>query len=64
MTAQFLINYFKSQIKSNKIQLDNLDWAQLVFDENGEVVVENEHGTQFPVTDLSKAEMDIFYDNI
>jgi hypothetical protein len=35
-----------------------------VFNEDGEVVVENEHGTQFPVTDLSDTEIDIFYANI
>lgn len=51
--------------ESEKIQLDNLDWAKLVFDEeSGEVVVQNEHGTQFPVEDLSDAEIEIFYANI
>lgn len=65
MTAKELIKYFKSTLESEKIQLDNLDWAKLVFDEKtGEVVVENEHGTQFPVEDLSDEEMEIFYANI
>ena len=65
MTAQELIKHFKSTLESEKIQLDNLDWAKLVFDEeSGEVVVENEHGTQFPVEDLSEKEIEIFYANI
>jgi len=46
--------------ESQKIELDNLDRAKLVYDENRNVVVENEHGTQFPVVDLSSAELDVF----
>ena len=65
MGAKELIKYFKSTLESEKIQLDNLDWAKLVFDEEtGEVVVKNEHGTQFPVEDLSEEEIEIFYANI
>lgn len=65
MEAKELIKHFKSTLESEKIQLDNLDWAKLVFDEeSGEVVVENEHGTQFPVEDLSEKEIKIFYANI
>lgn len=65
MTAQELIRHFKSTLESEKIQLENLDWAKLVFnEETGEVVVENEHGTQFPVEDLSEEEIEIFYANI
>jgi len=65
MEAKELIKHFKSTLQSEKIQLDNLDWAKLVFDEEtGEVVVENEHGTQFPVEDLSEEEIEIFYDNL
>ena len=30
----------------------------------GDKVVQNEHGTQFPVEDLSDAEIEIFYANI
>jgi len=65
MGTKELIKHFKSTLESEKIQLDNLDWAKLVFDEEtGEVVVKNEHGTQFPVEDLSEEEIEIFYANI
>lgn len=64
MTPQELIKFWKQGLESEKIQLDNLDWARLVFNEEGEVVVENEHGTQFPVSDLSEDEIQIFYSNI
>lgn len=65
MTHQELVDYFKSTIESEKVQLDNLDWAKLVFDKTtGEVVVENEHGTQFPVESLSDTEIQIFYANL
>lgn len=64
MTPQELIKFWKQGLESEKIQLDNLDWARLVFNEEGEVVVENEHGTQFPVSDLSENEIQIFYSNI
>jgi len=64
MTQQELIKFWKQSLESEKIQLDNLDWARLVFNEEGEVVVENEHGTQFPVSDLSENEIQIFYSNI
>lgn len=65
MEAKELIKYFKSTLESERIQLDNLDWAKLVFDEEtGDVVVKNEHGTQFPVEDLSEEEIEIFYANI
>lgn len=63
MKAKELIKEWKDSLFSEKIQLDNLDWAKLVFDEDGEVVVENEHGTQFPVEDLSENEIMIFYNN-
>ena len=53
----------KPHYNLKKIQLDNLDWARLVFNEEGEVVVENEHGTQFPVDELSEIEMEIFKSN-
>ena len=53
----------KPHYNLKKIQLDNLDWARLVFNEEGEVVVKNEHGTQFPVDELSEIEMEIFKSN-
>jgi len=46
--------------ETEKIKLDNLDRAKLTYDGNGDVVVENEHGTQFAVYELSAAELDIF----
>jgi len=46
--------------ETQKIELDNLDRAKLVYDEDRNVVVENEHGTRFPVADLSSAELDVF----
>lgn len=66
MNANDLVKRFKStlELESEWIQLDNLDEAKLVFDEEGNVVVENEHGTQFPVSDLSEEEIEIFYANI
>ena len=63
MDAEQLVKEWKSTLESEKIQLDNLDWAKLVFNEDGEVVVENEHGTQFPVDDLSDTEIEIFLSN-
>lgn len=64
ITLEKLIQHFKESLESDMIELDNLDWARLKFNNDGEVVVENEHGTQFPVSDLSQAEIDIFYENI
>jgi hypothetical protein len=64
ITANQLIKDWKKTLESERIQLDNLDWARLVFNEEGEVVVKNEHGTQFPVSDLSDIELDIFYTNL
>jgi hypothetical protein len=64
ITANQLIKDWKKTLESEWIQLDNLDKAKLVFDEKGNVVVENEHGTQFPVSDLSNVELDIFYTNL
>lgn len=48
--------------ESEKIELDNLDWARLVLKEGSstEIEVENEHGTRFPISDLSKTEIKIF----
>lgn len=45
---------------TENIELDNLDRAKLVYNEANEVVVENEHGTQFDVSDLSNSEIDVF----
>jgi hypothetical protein len=64
MNPQELVNFWKQSLESERIQLDNLDWARLVFNEEGEVVVRNEHGTQFPVSDLSETEIEIFYSTI
>ena len=64
MTAKGLKKFWLQGLESEKIQLDNLDWARLVFNKEGQVVVENEHGTQFPVEDLSDGEIEIFYANI
>ena len=64
MTPKDLEKHFKSTLESDKIQLDNLDWARLVFDDEGELVVQNEHGTNFPLSDLSENEINLFYDNI
>ena len=63
-TPDKLIKDWKKTLESEWIQLDNLDEAKLVFDDEGDVVVENEHGTQFPVSDLSDEELDIFYANL
>ena len=53
---------FKANCKSDEIELDNLDKAWLAFsDENDEdIVVENEHGTQFPIDYLSDQEIKAF----
>ena len=57
-----LINLFKKSgmRETEWVQLDNLDEARLAYDENGDVVVENEHGSFFPVKDLTREEMEIF----
>ena len=44
---------------SPEIELDNLDHAELVQGDNG-VEVENEHGTVFPLEDLSDSELETF----
>lgn len=69
ITPQLLIDKFKIiatsvSYESSEIELDNLDQARLVFDKHNNVVVENKHGTQFPVSYLSKKELIIFYRNI
>ena len=60
--AENLINLFKNSglDETERIELDNLDRARLKYNDNKEVVVENEHGTEFPVSDLSSQEMEIF----
>lgn len=45
--------------ESESIELDNLDKARLVK-KGKKVVVKNEHGTTFPITDLSNQEVEIF----
>lgn len=60
ITPEKLITSWLNTLDSEKIELDNLDWARLVFNQDGEVVVENEHGTQFSVSDLSDKELEIF----
>ncbi len=62
LTAAFLKSKNIADGESEKIELDNLDWACLVLKEGSktEIEVENEHGTRFPVEDLSNIEMDIF----
>lgn len=45
-------------IDIGKFELDNLDWAELVEGDEG-ICVENEHGTQFPISDLSDLELDV-----
>ena len=67
MTHDDLANFWLStlSIESEEIELDNLDGARLVYNfESKSVMVENEHGTQFPLSDLSQQEIDIFYLNI
>lgn len=64
ITPEILINHFKENVESIEIELDNLDYARLVFNSEGEVVVRTEHGTEFPVGDLSQIELEIFYENI
>lgn len=66
MNAEKLIEKFKKSglQESEDIELDNLDWARLILNEDGLVLVENEHGTEFPVEDLSETELKIFYLNI
>ena len=60
--AENIINLFKISGLSETewIELDNLDEARLAYDKNKQVVVENEHGSFFPVEDLSREEMEIF----
>ena len=64
ITPEILVQHFKDKLESEEIELDNLDWAKLAFNSNGDVVVRNEHGTEFPVSDLSQTELEIFYDTV
>ena len=67
MNAEILIKLF-NEIRSidreftetGEIELDNLDWATLVLNNNNQIVVENEHGTQFKIEELSESEMGLF----
>ena len=68
MTTEKLINLFNILRKidtefteSGEIELDNLDWAKLVYDENSKsIMVENEHGSRFDLDNLSESEMGVF----
>lgn len=68
MTTKKLINLFNILRKidpdfteSGEIELDNLDWAKLVYDEESKsVMVENEHGTIFGLDELSNTELKVF----
>jgi hypothetical protein len=59
--AQRLIKLFKASglVETEKLQIDNLDRAKLVL-VDGEVLVENEHGTQFDIDELSNEEVNSF----
>ena len=46
------------------MEADNLDEIWLTIDESGYPCIENEHGTQFPIEDLSENELDIFRTNL
>ena len=43
----------------DRVQLDNLDWAELVNTQDGMKVL-NEHGVTFELCDLSDAELETF----
>jgi hypothetical protein len=62
LTKAFLNSGNVKDDESEKIELDNLDRARLVLKKGSrkEIEVENEHGTRFPISDLSKAEVEIF----
>lgn len=65
ITHEDLAKAWLNSLESEKIELDNLDTAMLIYDVNNNcVVVVNEHGTEFPLSDLSQTEINIFYDNI
>jgi len=59
-----IIDRFLESKESENIQLDNLDYAKLVFNKDRQVVIENEHGTQFDIEELSNSEKEVFYSNI
>jgi hypothetical protein len=60
--ASKLIELFRSSglTESEKIQLNNLDWAKLVLDENDEVLIQNEHGSKYDVDELDNDELKLF----
>lgn len=68
MTTEKLINLFNILRKidtgfteSGEIELDNLDWAKLVYDEDTKsLMVENEQGSRFGLDDLSESEIGVF----
>ena len=64
MNKEELIKRFYKTCESEKIQLDNLDYAKLIINKQGDVVVENEHGTQFDIDELSESDIQCFYANI
>ena len=64
ITKTEIVEKFLETKESEKIQLDNLDWAKLVFNSDSKLVMENEHGTQFDINDLSEIEREVLYANI
>lgn len=62
--AELLIKKFKQNFpigdETEEMELDNLDTARIIYDDDGNVVVENEHGTQFAVDSLSDEEIKMF----
>jgi len=60
-----LIELFKKtrRLTSEWFEADNLDEIRLTY-QNGNVVVENEHGSFYDIYELSDMEIDIIYHNI
>jgi hypothetical protein len=46
--------------ESYEIELDNLDKAKVIYNDGWGYVVENEHGSHFPLAGLSKGEQHTF----
>ena len=61
-TKKDIVDRFYKSLESEEFELDNLDQARLVFNEKHEVVVENEHGTQYDINELSEVEKNISFD--
>ena len=60
ITKEELVYEFINSCQTGWIEGDNLSMIRLILKHNGQVVVENEHGAEFSIDDLSQTEREVF----